>query len=46
VCGAVSPSSARGVLYQRCVVCGCELTSGNRSESPNVCFDCLRGLER
>jgi hypothetical protein len=46
VVGVASPSSARVVLYQRCVVCGCELTSGNRSESPNLCFECLRGLER
>lgn len=29
-----------------CVVCGCKLTSENQSESPNVCFDCLRYLER
>lgn len=34
-----------GVLPDFCVVCGCRLTVENRSESPNVCRECLHSLE-
>jgi hypothetical protein len=28
-----------------CIVCGCKLSVLNRSESPNVCRECLHSLE-
>jgi len=41
--GVVSRSD--GVLPIVCIVCGCRLTAENRSESPNVCRECLHSLE-
>jgi hypothetical protein len=33
------------VEYLVCLVCGCRLTSENRSEVLNVCKECLHSLE-
>lgn len=41
--GVRSPSDS--VLPDLCVVCRCRLSVKNRSESPNVCRECLHSLE-
>ena len=38
-------SRSDGVLSDVCIVCGCRLSIENRSESPNVCRECLHSLE-
>lgn len=41
----VRSSSSDGVLAHVCILCGCRLTAENRSDSPNVCAECLHSLE-
>ena len=38
-------SRSDGVLPDLCIVCGCRLSAENRSDSPNVCRECLHSLE-